>query len=203
MTEQPASKPPAMSPRQRRLMADYEAIRAEFAGHPHIRVEPLGVMPPELYRITYQLRSLRLNGDQPYVAEGHTVELRLPLGYPREQPLAVPKTEVFHPNVDATKYCIADYWSAGQPLVDIIVKIGEMLQFRVHNVKSPLNGLAARWVSENEALLPIGAVELGSAEVEIELRPSAVPAEPVAAEPAEPLGADEEFSITLRGDADA
>ena len=160
----------AISPRQRRLIADYEGIRAEFAGHPQILVEPVGPMPPEAYRITYRLKSLGLEGDQPVVTERHVVEVRLPLGYPREQPLAAPRSEVFHPNVDATKYCIADYWAASQPLTDIIVKIGDMLQFRVYNVKSPLNALAARWVAEHEELMPIGDVQLGRVDIEVALR---------------------------------
>ncbi len=196
-----------MSPRQRRLMADFEAIRAELAGHPHIRVEPLGGMPPERYRITYSLKSLRIEGDQPFVTDEHVVDLQLPLGYPREQPIAVPRSEVFHPNVDKTKYCIADYWSAGQPLTDIIVKMGEMLQFRVYNVASPLNAVAARWVAEHEELLPIGDVDLGTADFDIELRPAAAGAEAggdapttasVAAAPAPALADDQDFAITLR-----
>ena len=39
-----------LSPRQRRLVADYEAIRAEFAGHEHVHVEPIGHLPPEAHR---------------------------------------------------------------------------------------------------------------------------------------------------------
>lgn len=227
MTDSPSPQPPALSPRQRRLMADYEAIRAQLAGHPHIRVEPLGMVPPELYRVTYSLKSLRLDGDQPFVAEEHVVDLRLPLGYPREAPLATPKTEVFHPNIDATKYCIGDYWAAGQTLADIITKIGDMLQFRVVNVKAPLNAVAARWVTQNEELLPIGRVELGTPEFEIEIRPSskssaelvdAEDGEPEAAASTEPevpardepeaaaagaTGADDGFTITLRSQESA
>lgn len=187
-----------MGPRQRRLMADFEAIRAELAGHPHIRVEPLGVMPPERYRITYTLTSLRLDGDRPVPADEHVVDLVLPLGYPREQPIATPRSEVFHPNVDRTKYCIADYWSAGQPLTDIITKIGDMLQFRVYNIGSPLNAVAARWVAQNEEILPIADVDLGTADVEIELRPSASAGEEAPSSAPAPTTADEDFAITLR-----
>lgn len=161
-----------LNPRQRRLVADYEAVRAEFAGHPHVRVDPIGHRPPEAYRVTYKLDGLRLDGDQPVVASEHVVELRLPLGYPREQPLATPETPIFHPNV-STNYCIGDYWAAGQPLVDIIAKIGDMIQYRTYNVKSPLDAVAARWVAENETLFPIGTTELGSPEIEIEIKTKA------------------------------
>lgn len=159
-----------MSPRQRRLMADFGAVKSEFAGHPHVRVEPIGSHPPQTYRVTYRVTSLRLEGDQPVHADEHKCEIRLPLGYPRESPYVVPLTEVFHPNI-AAHYCIGDYWSAGQPLTDIIRKVGDMLQFRLYNVKSPLNALAARWADENRDLFPIGDVELGVPDFDIEIKP--------------------------------
>jgi ubiquitin-protein ligase len=157
------------SPRLRRLVADYEALRGEFAGHPNIEITPIGHMPPEGYLIVYRLRGIRLEGDRPVVADEHRVELRLPFHYPREQPVAIPLTPIFHPNVAAT-YCIADYWSAGQPLADIVRKIGDMIQYRVYNVKSPLDAVAARWVAENQSLFPVGTAELGVAQVEIDFR---------------------------------
>jgi ubiquitin-protein ligase len=171
-----------MSPRQRRLTADFTAVKGEFSGHPHIRAEPVGAHPPENYRVTFEVVGLRLDGDQPVAAQEHVVEIRLPLGYPREAPYVVPLTPVFHPNI-AAHYCIGDYWSAGQPLPDIIRKIGDMIQYRTYNVKSPLNAVAARWTVENEALFPIGDVELGTPEVEIEIKPRAA-APPAPPEPA-------------------
>lgn len=161
-----------MSPRQRRLTADHVAVKGEFSGHEHITVEAIGHHPPETYRVTYRVRGLALKGDQPVTADEHVCEIRLPLGYPREQPYVVPLTPVFHPNI-AAHYCIGDYWSAGQPLPDIIRKIGDMLQYRTYSVKSPLDAVAARWTAENEALLPIGEVELGLPELEIQIRPAA------------------------------
>lgn len=160
--------PSTLSPRQRRLAADYEALRSEFAGHDFVQITPIGHLPPETYRITYRLKGLKLDGDQPVPVTEHRVELRLPLMYPREQPIAIPLTPIFHPNIAAT-YCIGDYWSAGQPLTDIVAKMGDMIQYRVYNVKSPLNAAAARWVAENESLFPIGNDELGSPEIAIEI----------------------------------
>jgi ubiquitin-protein ligase len=160
-----------LNPRHRRLAADFAAIKSEFSGHEHIKVEPLGANPPEVYRITYRVRGLQLDGDQPVTADEHVCEIRLPLGYPREQPYVVPLTPVFHPNV-AAHYCVGDYWSAGQPLVDIIRKVGDMIQFRTYNVRSPLDAVAAKWAAENEALLPIGDVELGTAEAAVTIESS-------------------------------
>jgi ubiquitin-protein ligase len=170
------------------LTADFTAVKGEFAGHPHIRVEPVGAQPPEIYRVTYKVVGLRLEGDQPVPADEHVAEIRLPLGYPRESPYVVPRTPVFHPNI-AAHYCIGDYWSAGQPLADIIRKIGDMIQYRTYNVKSPLDAVAARWTAENETLFPIGDIELGTPEIDVEIKPkseSPTPPAPARAPAPEP-----------------
>ena len=157
------------APRLRRLAADYEAVRAEFSGHPHVHVEPLGPhRPPEAYRVTLKVRGLRLNGNQPQAVDEHQLEIRLPASYPREKPLCTPLTPVFHPNIKEY-FCIQDYWAAGQSLVDTIAKISDMIQFRVYNPASPLDALAARWASQNTNLFPLGNVSLGTPEVTITL----------------------------------
>lgn len=157
------------SPRLRRLAADFESVRAEFSGHPHVHVVPLGPnRPPEAYRITFRVRGLRLEGAQPIPIDHHEVEVHLPLGYPREKPLCTPLTPVFHPNIKEY-YCIQDYWAAGQPLVDTIAKIADMIQYRVYNPASPLDALAAQWARQNASLFPIGQVALFAPEVEVVL----------------------------------
>jgi hypothetical protein len=112
-----------------------------------------------------------LNGDAPIQVSQHFVEIRLPLGYPREQPLVVPLSPIFHPNV-SDHYCIADYWAAGEGLSDVIAKVGDMIQYRVYNTKSPLDATAAYYAEQHPELFPIGNVALGQPEVEITLRAS-------------------------------
>src|SRR3954447_19550380 len=159
-----------LSPRNRRLLADYDDVRARFSGHPHVHVEPLGGLPPESYRVTFEVRGLQLDGGRPVVTHRHVCELRLSLNYPRVQPYCVAKTPIFHPNV-AGHYCIADYWAAGQPLTDVIAKIGDMIQYRVFNTGSPLDAVAAVYADDHPELFPIGRVELTAPEVEIALDP--------------------------------
>lgn len=157
------------APRLRRLAADYESVRAEFSGHPHVQIAPIGsARPSEAYRITYRVRGLRLDGDRPVTVDHHEVEVRLPLGYPREKPICTPLTPVFHPNIKGY-YCIQDYWAAGQPLADTIVKIADMLQFRIYNPASPLDATAAQWARANAHLFPIGHVDLGRPELDIRI----------------------------------
>src|SRR4051794_27694845 len=69
------------SPRLRRIAPDYQALRADYSGHPNIQIEPLGPAPPEAYRITYRLPGLVLNGDVPGRSDLHVCEIRLPWGY--------------------------------------------------------------------------------------------------------------------------
>jgi hypothetical protein len=82
------------------------------------------------------------------------------------------QTPVFHPNFGPNpgdEICIGDFWTPAQTLVDIVAKIGEMLQFQNYNVRSPLNAVAARWVAQNEGIFPVGDVDLFQAEPEISL----------------------------------
>lgn len=162
-----------MNPRVRRLMSDAHLMRTEFAGHEHIFVDGAGGDPPEQYRITYRVPGVTLGtGERPLVVEHHRVVVQLPAGYPRQKPYCTVETQVFHPNFGANvgdEICIGDYWTPAQSLADIVVKIGEMLQYREYNVKSPLNAVAGRWAAENEGIFPVGEIGLYPPEAEISL----------------------------------
>lgn len=191
-----------MHPRARRLMADAELMRTEFAGHPYITVEPMGWEPPEQYRVTYHLLGVRTDQTtgQPVTADTHVIVITLPAGYPREKPYSTAQTPVFHPNFGPNagdEICIGDYWTPSQTLADIVVKVGEMLQFREYNVRSPLNAVAARWVAENESIFPIGDIGLYQAEPEISLGDDST-AEP---EPKMELTLDDDDRVTEDDDA--
>ena len=53
--------------------------------------------------------------------------------------------------------CIGDFWSAGVALVDIIAHIGDMIQYKTYNLKSPVNKDAAAWARRNLKSFPVGA----------------------------------------------
>jgi hypothetical protein len=55
---------------------------------------------------------------------------------------------------------VGDHWSPGESLESIVIRIGEILAFQSYNLKSPLNGEAARWVEEHEDELPTDPVSL-------------------------------------------
>jgi hypothetical protein len=154
-------------------MADANAIRTEFAGHPYISVTAIGPEPAESYRVSFNVRGATLDTrGQPIVANHHRAVIQLTASYPREKPHAVAETVVFHPNFAGHaggEICIGDFWTPTRTLTDIVVAIGEMLQFQRYNTRSPLNAVAARWAAENEAIFPLGNIELFQSEPEISL----------------------------------
>ncbi len=173
------------SPRLRRLMADYQLVMDEFTGSRYVQVQPMGGNPPERYQVTFKIRGLRWDPVRncPVELGLHKADIYLGAEYPREKPKCVMLTEVFHPNF-GSYICIGDHWAAGESLVDVIVQIGDMIQYREYNVKSPLNAVAAQWTAQHEHLLPVGNVELrqGEPDIELTLSPEAPPAAPAAAE---------------------
>jgi ubiquitin-protein ligase len=157
------------SPRLTRLENDYNLLRSKFDGHPNIRVEALGPVPPEHYRVTYDVDSLRIDqSNRPVVVKTTVVDIDLPSGYPREKPHAVAHGTVFHPNF-GQYVCIADFWSPAQSLADIVLEIGEMLQWQKYNVQSPLNAIAADWAVKNRDNLPVGEIELSKKTSEVNI----------------------------------
>jgi ubiquitin-protein ligase len=151
-----------MRSRLRRLQADFEQVSATFARHPFVTLLQAEGVPPEKYTFQFNVRGLVLKDRQVTVESCHRAEVFLPLDYPRRPPFCRMVTPVFHPNIDPQKICIGDHWSAGQSLVQLVVRIAEMICFQSYNVKSPLNAEAAAWAETNTLRLPLEAADLGA-----------------------------------------
>lgn len=143
--------------RLRRLTADYTRLKEYTMSHPRLKMLQTDGDPPERYHIEYRVRSLRQVDGVMRIKKSHTVEILLPRNYPRTPPQCRMLTPVFHPNIAPHAICVGDHWSPGESLVS---RIGEMLAYQSYNVKSPLNGEAARWVTEHEDELPLDAVSM-------------------------------------------
>lgn len=150
-----------MNPRMMRLSADYEKMRTEFLGHRYVSVVAVGVAPADRYTVTYRVPGVRwdTSSNRPIVVNEHIAEIYLHADYPREKPKCVLKTPIWHPNF-GSYICIGDHWCAGETLVDVIVQIGDMIQYKSYNPKSPLNAAAARWSVENKHMFPVGRVDI-------------------------------------------
>jgi predicted Zn finger-like uncharacterized protein len=116
--------------------------------------------PPERYQLEYRIKSLRMVGGELQAVQSHLVEVTLPRNYPRLPPQCRMLSPVFHPNIAPHAICVGDHWGAGESLESIIIRIGEMLAYQSYNVKSPLNGEAARWVEVNKHRIPLDTVSL-------------------------------------------
>lgn len=146
--------------RIRRLTSDHQKLVEYIRNHPRLRLLQALGDPPEQYQIEFRINSLRQIGNDLQETKSHLVEISLPRNYPRTPPLCRMLTPVFHPNIAPHAICVGDHWSAGEPLKSIVARIGEMLAFQSYNVKSPLNGDAARWVESNLERLPLDKVSL-------------------------------------------
>lgn len=146
-----------MNIRLRRLKRDYEKVVAELSSSEFVKVEAVSGNPPSSYRVTYCVTGLMWDesaGDAVPIDE-HVVDIYLPLGYPKKQPNCTMRTPVWHPNI-GDYVCIGDYWSAGVTLVDIIAHIGDMLQYKSYNLRSPVNKTAAEWATKRTRSFPVG-----------------------------------------------
>jgi formylglycine-generating enzyme required for sulfatase activity/ubiquitin-protein ligase len=150
-----------MTPRLKRLNQDYERLKNRFFNWSLIQIKEAAGSPPEKYQFIYYLKGLYVgSGGQILEREQHVLEVSLSLGYPRRAPHCKMISPVFHPNFDDSSVCIGDYWAASEGLEDLVIRIGRMLTYQDYNVKSPLNGLAAKWAAENVALLPVDTREV-------------------------------------------
>lgn len=165
------------SPRVKRLESDYQALRLKFDGHPYITVQAIGSTPPDKYRVIYRVPSMRLDPqNRPIITQLTVVDFELPMAYPKEKPRAVATEAVFHPNF-GDYVCIADFWSPAQSLCDIVLEVGEMLQWQKYNILSPLDAVAADFAVKHISELPIGHIDLNAATAAPEVRLTGVSTE--------------------------
>jgi ubiquitin-protein ligase len=142
------STAPSTPMRIRRLRADAEEMNRVFAA----AIRSTSGDPPELYVVELRVKGLEKPG---VIRDHHTIELQLTSEYPRVAPKCRMLTPIFHPNIDAATICVGDHWTAGERLVDLVVRIGEMIAYQAYNIKSPLNAEAAMWADLHANELPI------------------------------------------------
>lgn len=150
-----------MTARLRRILSDWEQVKKDFNGHPYITVVPVGGEPPEKYHVTYFVNGIYLlPGGKVETLARHEVEITLHAEYPRYKPLCKIISPIWHPNFRDGQICIGDIWGAGESLSDIIINIGDMIQYKSWNSYSPLSAEAAKWAIENKHLFPVGNLNL-------------------------------------------
>lgn len=148
-----------MSVRDRRLTADMQKIVA-LRSHAELLTINYDGPLPQTYTVTYSCRGLYIpaGGTVPVVTNHHVMEAYLHNLYPRFPPRLSWKTPIFHPNILSPQrnggVCIGS-WSPQEGLDQLLIRIGEMVQYKSYNSEDPLDPHAAAWARANAHLLPV------------------------------------------------
>lgn len=157
MVEPSLSKP--SNPRLRRLHADLAGMIALTRGSDLITITHTG-NPPDRYLVTYTCNGLclPLAGAQPVLTGEHVAEFYLHRDYPRRPPQIIWRTPIFHPNILGPDHgggvCIGS-WTPSEMLADLVLRVGEMIQYRLYNADDLLNREAAAWAAAHASELPV------------------------------------------------
>jgi len=145
--------------REQRLLTDLQSMIELNQKSSLISVEYEGKLPDK-YIVTYYCRSLIwVEGNKaPSISSRHQVEIYLHKDYPRMPPALKWLTNIFHPNILPPHkngiVCIS-CWNPTEILDKLSIRIGEMLQYKNHNLIDPIDQEAAAWVRQNVDLLPL------------------------------------------------
>jgi len=152
-----------MSVRLRRLQSDYDRLCTLLTQNSRIRIKKTLNAPPDKYQLEYLVGGLEKTIEgQLRNRNNFLVEITLTGSYPRMAPQCRMLTPVFHPNIAPHAICIGDHWAAGEALANLVIRIAEMLSYQSYNLKSPLNGEAAKWAEENKGQLPLDTFDFSS-----------------------------------------
>jgi ubiquitin-protein ligase len=148
--------------RETRLRNDYKRVwelvnRSEF-----IHILTTEGDPPEKYLIRFTCRGVEgvdVNGRALY-RDRHEVSVYLHAEYPLKQPQLKWLTPIFHPNIHSTgAVCIGAWWPA-KTLDELLLTLGEMVQYKNLGPKDPMNSKAAAWALKNKTNFPIDRRDL-------------------------------------------
>jgi hypothetical protein len=146
------------------LRAEFGKVLQRYQNHEHVSVEPI-LTPPREYRVIYRLRAPvgLLPGGAVKTATHHELRIRLGEDFPRSKPELTMTTPTWHPNIaHSGAVCIGDDYYMAQTLADVIAKVGNMLQYREYDLRSPYRRDVADWVRQRDQRIdPFDDVGLG------------------------------------------
>jgi ubiquitin-protein ligase len=152
----------SFDPREKRLQNDHKQVTALVNRSEFIHVLSTEADPPERYLIRFTCRGVE-NVDpagRPQYRDVHEVSIYLHAEYPMKQPQLKWLTPIFHPNIHSTgAVCIGAWWPA-KTLDELLLTLGEMVQYKNLGPKDPMNSRAAAWALRNKNLFPIDKRDL-------------------------------------------
>ena len=138
-----------MSPRERRLAADYRSISQLLSESTILQADAKG-NPPQHYRFRFHGWGVGLDTRGNVVAlETHEVIIELGAAYPRLMPTLIWQTPIFHPNISSNGIvCLGGYgthWVPSLTLSELCTMLWDMIRYKNFNNDSPYNREAALW----------------------------------------------------------
>jgi ubiquitin-protein ligase len=143
--------------RQTRLNNDYKRVQELVDRSELIHVLATEGEPPEKYLIRFTCKGVEKISahGQPVLRESHDVTVYLHAEYPLKQPQLKWQTPIFHPNIHVTgAVCIGAWWPA-KTLDELLLSLGEMIQYKNLDPKDPMNSKAALWANRHRHLFPV------------------------------------------------
>lgn len=143
--------------RERRLRNEEVQVRELVNRSEFIQILTTEGDPPEKYRIRFTCRGVeKINAyGQPVFRDVHDVTVYLHAEYPLKQPQLKWHTPIFHPNIHVTgAVCIGAWWPA-KTIDELLLTLGEMVQYRNFDPNDPMNSKAAAWAKRNTHLFPV------------------------------------------------
>lgn len=148
-----------ISSRDRRLITDFQKICVLNKSSSLIDIQSTD-LTKERYTVTYSCKGIMKveNKTEPIFANNHKMEIYLHKLYPRRPPQLKWVTDIFHPNILSGSQnggvCIGG-WTPAETLDKLIIRIGEMVQYKSYNIQDVLNLEASEWVILNKDKLPV------------------------------------------------
>lgn len=143
--------------RETRLRNDYSRIRDLVDRSEFIHIVATEGDPVEKYLIRFSCRGVEkvTNSGKPVYRTSHDVSIYLHSEYPLKQPQLKWLTPIYHPNIHVTgAVCIGAWWPA-KTLDELLLTLGEMVQYKNFDPRDPMNSRAATWALRNKNLFPI------------------------------------------------
>lgn len=148
--------------RETRLRNDLRQIQELVNRSEFIQIARTEGDPVEKYLIRLTCRGVeKINSaGRPIFRDVHEVSIYLHAEYPLKQPQLKWLTPIFHPNIHVTgAVCIGAWWPA-KTLDELILSMGEMVQYKNFDPKDPMNSKAASWALRNRHLFPVDKRQL-------------------------------------------
>jgi ubiquitin-protein ligase len=148
--------------RETRLRNDYNRIRDLVDRSEFVHIVATEGDPVEKYLIRFTCRGVEKvsPSGKPVYRDAHDVSVYLHSEYPLKQPQLKWLTPIYHPNIHVTgAVCIGAWWPA-KTLDELLLTLGEMVQYKNFDPRDPMNSRAATWALRNKRIFPIDERDL-------------------------------------------